>query len=330
MVEIGHFGKDTVCLAAANIYFYVEEKELGFGMDAVFWSLRDCPYKVVVIPVTVVRSKSSVNETTHANMLIIDKMKTRWEIERFEPHGQLQSLSKYNEGDWLYEMQEHIDVALKKWCDRMLPALNQPFTYRRPMDVCPRPGPQTRSEAMEELGGFCQTWVLLYIDARLSNPDLTAEEILEIFFELPSKELYEMIQDYVHFVRDTKVPPEFINYVEAKKLMVIVYSKDMDNIRESNVYTEAEVREISHEYYKLIASAPVDETTTSVIPKIGILLTELIMRDHSGWSKAQPIWTALRGKLLIPEVTTRVINYVVTPTPENLQIILDSVNSATK
>ncbi|RKO93993.1 hypothetical protein BDK51DRAFT_39034 [Blyttiomyces helicus] len=64
-------------------------------------------------------------------------------------------------------MQEKIDTSLGKWFSQVLTPSNLKFKYMRPIDVCGREGPQTRSEAQSDLGGFCQTWTLFYLDARL-------------------------------------------------------------------------------------------------------------------------------------------------------------------
>ena len=301
MVETGYFGNNKICLATANISYDVINRSLTkYGNnEAVFWSMVDCPYGVVIVPIVAVFKKG---EPTHANMLIVNKTGPEWQIERFEPHGQVSASTSYGEGDLLADMQERIDEDLKKWFQKILNPIKQKFTYRRPVDVCPRRGPQTRSEEFESLGGFCQTWTLFYVDMKLTHPELSSDELLQILFDLDPKELYEMIQDYVQFVKDTQVPGEFYEYMISKMMMVLRYESAVEEMRKSSKYTDAEKDEISHELYRLIAKAPVDRDTVDTLIEnfyyIMKIITENEIPGKSYENYALPVIKALQGKYL--------------------------------
>jgi len=295
MVESGYFGSDKICLAASSFNYDVINRNLErYGRnEAVFWSLVDCPYKVVIIEITAV---FEMGEATHANVLIVNKTNSTWEIERFEPHGQVERHESYGEGDLLFNMQERIDEDLKKWFTKTLGEINQPFTYRRPIDICPRRGPQTRSEEFEYLGGFCQTWTLFYIDMRISHPEMTSDELLTIMFEMDAKELYEMIQDYVHFVKETDVPKAFEEYLDSKRLMVMSYEFGIQDIKAIPKFTNNEKTEISHEFYKVIAKMPLDKKSVDVWNDISYWIRSIIV-DYS-YPVVAPIIKAIQGKYL--------------------------------
>lgn len=294
MVEIGHYGKDTVCLAASNIGYNVLDKTFRHGMESVYWSIMDCPYTMVVIEITAIFKPK---EPTHANLLLINKSKSPWEIERFEPHGMVESSAQYAESDELYTMQERIDTSLKEWFTSVLGSAGIPFVYKRPMDVCPHMGPQTRSERVSDLAGFCQTWTKFYWNVRLDNPQMSGEEILHDLFEIDPEELFEMIQDYVHFVKDITIPKEFIELLTKKKLASIGFELNMEEIRKLTWIPDKVKDEISHALYTIIAKMN-DITTFTVYENITYSIQNMIQKDDANLKRAMQIIKALTGKKL--------------------------------
>ena len=101
----------------------------------------------------------------HANYLLYDT-KTN-EIERFEPHGKMSSYTGF---------------AMNK-------AFKDLFTkygikYISQFDFCPFYGPQYFSsnygdKRSGDPGGFCQVWSTYWISARLANPNVSRESLIE-------------------------------------------------------------------------------------------------------------------------------------------------------
>ncbi len=238
----------VACAAAACIWFNFELNEIRNGTEAVFWSIMDCPYGIVAVDIFI----QFETDDGHANMLIVNKNVVPWEFERFEPHGAVEP-----NGSSLYLMQDLLDEALEQWIVGMFEGMN--VVYKRPVDVCPDVGPQTRSENDRELNGFCQTWVWFYVEARLNNPNLKGEEILNDLFNADPRDLYEMIQDYVHMVATTTIPQEFYELQRIKLIAVTNFELFMRKIRTTEIDVGI-LNQLSHTLYTLLANARTKDT----------------------------------------------------------------------
>jgi hypothetical protein len=117
----------------------------------------------------------------HANALVFDKkLKT---FERFEPNGsQVEvSINPLSE-NYNYPL---LDQALKDIFQTELG-----YNYLPSLNICPYVGPQFIESAQESgsryIGdplGFCAAWSLLYIDARLSNPDIPPDILVDLLLK---------------------------------------------------------------------------------------------------------------------------------------------------
>lgn len=214
MIENNAFGTGTVCNAITILKYNMDRLNFMQGEHSLFYSIVACPYKMVVIDLHVFFDEGA----GHANLLLINKSVTPWEIERFEPHG---NFVPYSMG--MNKMQQQIDGILENWLEKNLKPFHNEFIYKTPMNVCPRLGPQSRAEQNSPVKGLCQTWTWFYLDARLSNPSLTGTQILEELYSIDPNELTELIQDYVFYIRDTFVPEEYVHFrrklEEATKLL---------------------------------------------------------------------------------------------------------------
>lgn len=179
-------------------YNIIWDKGILTFPDKLYNSLSDkiksCNY--IVIPITLIASV--VNESLHANYLIIDTKKKT--IERFEPHGGM-SLYFYHT--------DLLDTELIK-------KLNFGYKYLRPIDYLPVVGFQSIQSfenymyLLNRIGdpeGFCATWGIWYIDLRLSNSGIdqktlvkqTMKEIMK-----SNKKFTEFIRDYSAFIVKTR------------------------------------------------------------------------------------------------------------------------------
>lgn len=304
MIETGTFG-NAVCYAAAGIHYHVPKRSFTtYGaMDSVYWSIVDCPHRSVVIEVTATGGKEG--EATHANLIYVNKAVTPWEIERFEPHGKIEG--SYAEGDYLYSMQNTIDLDLKAWFAQVLGA--DKFIYKSPIDVCPRRGPQSRSEAFQELGGFCQTWTMLYATMRLEHPNMTSEELLNTFFSMEPKELYEMIQDFIAFATDLDISNEWITYFNARKGLIFMFDYFLKEKRNPTMDKSLD-KDISHTLYTLIAKAPKDIATVKNLNNIIYTVIKAVFEGPisiSAWNRIkQDTIVPLYGRFVSGEEDARI------------------------
>ena len=126
----------------------------------------------------------------HANMLVIDKVNQTY--ERFDPGSEAGPANVY----------------INEWFEnefRVLAGLDY-YQYIAPMYICVL-GPQDVSErfAPETHEGFCQTWVYLYLWARLMNPALPTRYIGVILLAVDNpKKLWSYVNKFIHFMIVTK------------------------------------------------------------------------------------------------------------------------------
>lgn len=107
----------------------------------------------------------------HSNSLLYDRNSNT--VERFEPHAATDEFNRFAEA--------YLDDYLKNYFKAKFKA-----NYLSPLDWCPV---SVQAEQEKELNkgnvrgkidGFCQAWSFWYADLRLSNPDLTREQVIEM------------------------------------------------------------------------------------------------------------------------------------------------------
>jgi hypothetical protein len=285
MIENGEYGHN-VCYSVAFLAYKAQTREL-LETKALIWAITECPYDVVAIEV----SLDFGPDLLHANMLIVNKAVTPWEIERFEPHGG--DVSKLGV---IGDFQDNIDTDFERFFQKEFTAIGKRVKYLRPVDTCPHVGPQ-RSERYQVLDGFCQTWTLVYLDARLNNPDMTNKEILDHFFHMKSDDLYELVQDYVHKVLNTNIPEEFTETVWDRIGVFLEYAKILKEFDPDSVFGKT----FSLEFYRVLASAPFDRTTFFVLLLVCFAIKMNLkkhIREPSAKECLQTLFKTIKGKRL--------------------------------
>lgn len=145
-----------------EIIYFTESRTI-FNEKKLIYPLRICMKSRKRYIITIIGI-----DARHANALIIDnKNKT---IERFEPHGSITPFYDMDNAD-----NDFIQFFTK---------VNKAYTYISPKQFESEYSFQgLSSEAIStkigDPGGFCLTWSFVYIDLRLSNPNVKPKKLLE-------------------------------------------------------------------------------------------------------------------------------------------------------
>lgn len=134
--------------------YFVKWKELFERVQ------KECPNwkKLLIIDITL--DPRTPGGVMHAGNLIIRSVEGRYEVERFEPHGNIPTF---------YD-QTKVDAHLRDIVTKNFP---YEFTYVSVSDECPI-GPQAISG-----DAFCAAWSLYYMFLRIANPTIKRDDIMK-------------------------------------------------------------------------------------------------------------------------------------------------------
>jgi len=196
--------KKTHIYTDMTIRWWQTKGETGyFIIPKLFWNeFKKCKKDVryIIFPI----DSQCTNSNAHANYMIYDS-KTK-SIERFEPHGSFSSK----------EQQEcHSSLLMDEEMERLIKLnMGKTFlkTYHRPIDFCPRVGPQSiqqweNEHLIKDPKGFCMLWSTWYADVRLSNPDMSRTDVVSKAIEILKKRpesLTKFIRNYTGFFVNIK------------------------------------------------------------------------------------------------------------------------------
>ena len=177
--------KNDICISRIQIFHYVTTTrgktyvEVLPSFDRVFENcLTEIGTRFIVIQLKLMDYST---KQAHANTLFVDKH--QMEVERYEPHGAESGLP--------WTTSENIDNDLREFFT------NWNIRYIPPMEVCPSivKGRKTMGHQEFEglltdmlktggypildIGGFCQTWVVLWSYLRLANPDIDRQTLFQ-------------------------------------------------------------------------------------------------------------------------------------------------------
>ena len=134
----------------------------------------------------------------HAGLLIYDK--TTQTLERFEPHGSkipainaVTNIVTNFDNKIVQRLRKGTNIVIKK--------------YLKPIDFCPNVSFQSLESGPimnSDPGGFCQSWVLYYIDLRMRNPNIDRKTIIEHtidYIRLNQLNFKKLIRGYSYMLR---------------------------------------------------------------------------------------------------------------------------------
>ena len=134
------------------------------------------------------------NKLGHANGLIFNWISNFIEIERYEPHGSVSDLTPF------------IDQYLKKLFTEDFQKLGYNIKYFSPLEYCPYFGAQTHSN---DPVGYCVIFSAMYIWDRLTHPELTRNQVAEMYIKRQPNALLKETEDFYALM--AKYPTEKID-----------------------------------------------------------------------------------------------------------------------
>lgn len=171
-------------------------------------------HRFIALPAFIIYDECE--QVGHMNILLFDK--NTMEVERFEPYGK-NGYTKKEQKPFTW-----FDEYFKEW----LKGSGLQYKYISTKN-CPSIGPQELEEIQLEKniknmieketdsGGFCGVWGLLFLDMRLSYPELSTKEVMKILMKLikdNDKSIRNWIQNYSIFIVNHR--NNFINNLNYK------------------------------------------------------------------------------------------------------------------
>jgi len=197
--------------------------------------IRQCStnYRFIALPAFIIFD--DCKQVGHMNVLLFDT--NTMEIERFEPYGK-KGYTKKEQRQFTW-----FDEYFKEWLK------GREFQYKYiSTKNCPSIGPQELEEIELEKNiknmieketddsGFCGVWGLLFLDLRLSYPDLSSKEVMKIMMEL--------IKD-----NDTSIRNWIRNYsifiTNHKNSFIKDYNNNNKNNNKNNEWSSSLEREVT-------------------------------------------------------------------------------------
>lgn len=94
----------------------------------------------------------------------------------------------------------NLDKEITNWLKQFFPG----WTYNKPIDFCPRMGPQVVEQMYAELKGyddrgFCASWSIMFIHYRIMNPSFTDKQLIERLMNRASGQLFSEIRRYTSY-----------------------------------------------------------------------------------------------------------------------------------
>lgn len=118
----------------------------------------------------------------HANALIFNYINNVIEIERYEPHGANGSYTSF------------IDQYLIKLFTQDFSKLNYKIKYFTPLEYCPYFGAQAHAK---DTVGYCVIFSAMYIFDRLSHPEMTRNQIADMYTKKASSLVLKETEDFL-------------------------------------------------------------------------------------------------------------------------------------
>lgn len=131
----------------------------------------------------------------HANLVLIDKEQLT--IERYDPQGN-QTSSMF--------LPEKLDSFLEHYFVEKLSKISKGWKYISRQDLKLRSGIQNIQERLcvyEGSTGFCQSWILFFLDMRMKYPNIDSVDLEDsVITKFRQKDLTSFIRNYVSFLQN--------------------------------------------------------------------------------------------------------------------------------
>ena len=192
---------------------------------------------------------------------------------------------------------------------------NNDWEYQSPNDFCKVLGPQSREQWQlvreaysivddekvigSETGGFCAAWSLMYIHARITNPDLSDLEVVRLVldedykleYDYESDKYYtilsERIRKYAQFIAQAmgKEMYQRLKYQSLKRYLKVHGPQVGDYI----VYYQDGIRDNLNAYYGRVLNISPNMVATIIIidqyaKKFSVIVHEMNLMNTNEWN----------------------------------------------
>ncbi len=175
--------KNNNTIWTTSVLFFIDENKLIFPdefknkiLSCISSSKRFVYFSLIIRPIN------------HINIIVIDLYKKT--IERFEPQGHNLLIDELDDSklDFIVKNKFIKEIGL------------QDYTYIPPAELSPKFGPQIKADVYD---GMCVSYVMLYLQLRLMNPDLIQKQLVQYLNSKPASELKKLILRYTKFIEIT-------------------------------------------------------------------------------------------------------------------------------
>jgi len=203
--------------AIHNEPYLMMNEEIVADLKECYDNLRLFGYRFIIIPLALLYRNEG-----HLNMMIYDNRDNS--LIRFDPHGKVvelfQKTSDRVDKSILYELSKIF--LIKKY--------DTPSDLYKDVGDGPQVRERDRDVRFGDPNGFCIWWSSMFADMRLGNPDLSVENIIEVFHKIVKR------QDYTAIVR---------NYSEKFVKLLAMIHRDLEGITNMDEYVMIENKIIS-------------------------------------------------------------------------------------
>ena len=167
--------------------------------DLMTMKARQCT--TVIIPLSIWAKGKHVG---HAEILLLEQyLSDQVKVSRYDPNGEWVQY-------WSTGSSNVLDAYLSDCFNQTLGVGAWAWNHEEGMaPSCPRvfvyAGAQSRADRVQGEGGFCQTWILLFVHLRLRNAHLSTQDIKAYLRNQTSAQLAHLIQNFTNEVNDSEL-----------------------------------------------------------------------------------------------------------------------------
>lgn len=199
--KVGHVPTMYIAFSGVNQPPPRPSGDLIQRLKHIFENMKSRQCVTVVVPIAIYAEGNLVG---HAEILLLENfLSEKVKVSRFDPNGE--ALSYWSTGsnailDAFITDVFHASLGTSSWewasDDGSAPSCPRVLSFR---------GPQSLARKIPGELGFCQVWILLFVDLRLHNPHESIEGIKSFFRNQTPAQLSRLIQNFSESANDPEI-----------------------------------------------------------------------------------------------------------------------------